>query len=557
MDDNDNKKAANPPEPAGQPQGPAQPRVVLAQRSRFSWIWILPIAAALVGASLVVRNWVLTGPRITISFDSADGLVVDQTKLRYREVNVGTISDIQVAPDRRRVIVTAQLEREGSEFITQKGSRFWVVRPRLGLNGVSGLGTLLSGVYIGVDAPHTLEKGESAFDFTGLESPPEVISGRPGKRFVLTASALGSLDLGSPLYYKGIQVGQVISYELNDAGDGVRVQVFVDAPNDQFVTQGSRFWNVSGVNMSLDSNGFNVRTHSLVSALAGGLAFEQMPGEPAVPAKSNAEYELFSTKEQAMAEPDGPAVDLNFHFHQSIKGLKVGSKVEFRGLELGQVDDIDLEYDFERKRFFALVKASIYPQRFGRIYEQVAASAVKGEDPVRSLFRPMVERGLRAQMRPASLITGQQYIALEFFDKAAKVDFNPDAHPLVVPVIAGDFDRLQEQVSDIVTKISAVPFDQIGKDLQGGLTDLGKVLKQFEKNTVPQLNGTLKAMDQAVQKLSAMLESDSPLNSSVDQTLRELNRSLRSLRDLTDTLQSQPSSLLRGRSPDVLPEPKP
>jgi len=151
----------------------------------------------------------LTGPRITISFDSAEGLAVDQTKLRYRDVNVGTISDIQVTPDRKGVLVTAQLERDGSEFITQKDTRFWVVRPRLGLSGVSGLGTLLSGVYIGVDAPFEVDKKAEQLEFVGLESPPEVTTGRAGKRYVLTAPALGSLDLGSPLYYKGIQVGQV------------------------------------------------------------------------------------------------------------------------------------------------------------------------------------------------------------------------------------------------------------------------------------------------------------------------------------------------------------
>lgn len=499
----------------------------------------------------------LTGPRITISFDSAEGLAVDQTKLRYREVDVGTISDIQVAPDRKGVIVTAQLERDGSEFITQKDTRFWVVRPRLGLSGVSGLGTLLSGVYIGVDAPFETDKKGEQLEFVGLESPPEVTSGRAGKRYVLTAPELGSLDLGSPVYYKGIQVGQVSSYELNEEGDGVRVQVFVDAPNDKFVTQGSRFWNVSGVNMSLDSTGFNVRTHSLVSALAGGLAFDQMEGEPTDVAAADTQYELFSTQNRAMAEPDGPAVELRFHFHQSVRGLVPGSKVEFRGLELGQVYDVDLEFDFERKRFFALVKARIYPQRFGRLYERVVETRPDEKDPMTALFKPMVERGLRGQLRPASLITGQQYIALEFFDKAPEADFDENAKPLVVPVIAGDFDRLQEQVSDIVTKIAAIPFDQIGKNLQSGLTELGQVLKQLDKTTVPQLNGALKSMDAAVQKLGAMLDSDSSFNTSVDQTLSELKRSLRSLRDLSDTLQSQPSAVLRGRSPDVLPEPAP
>ncbi|WP_341666831.1 PqiB family protein [Alcaligenes sp. SDU_A2] len=557
MDDSNTTPKADAPVPAERSGDPPTPRVVLAKRSRFSWIWILPIAAALVGASLVVRNWMLTGPRITISFDSADGLAVDQTKLRYRDVNVGTIVDIQVAPDRQRVIVTAQLERDGAEFITQKDSRFWVVRPRLGLSGVSGLGTLLSGAYIGVDAPHSLEKSDKAFEFTGLERPPEVISGRPGKRFVLTAPELGSLDLGSPVYYKGTQVGQVISYELDPEGKGVQVQVFVDAPNDRFVTDGARFWNVSGVNMSLDPNGFTVRTYSMVAALAGGLAFEQKPDEPTTLAKSNAQYELFPSKEQAMADPDGPAVELNFHFHQSVRGLAVGSKVEFRGMELGKVQDVDLEYDFEAKRFYALVKARIYPQRFGRFYELIASTSLKGGDPVRALVGPMIDRGLRAQMRPASLITGRQYIALEFFDKVPKVEFDPEAHPLVIPVIGGDFDRLQEQVSDIVTKIAAVPFDQIGKDLQRGLADLGKVLKQMDKATVPQLTGTLKSIDQAVQKLGAMLETESPMNTALGQTLSELNRSLRSLRDLSDTLQNQPSSLLRGRSPDVLPEPNP
>ena len=179
------------------------------------------------------------------------------------------------------------------------------------------------------------------------------------------------------------------------------------------------------------------------------------------------------------------------------------------------------------------------------------------KDPIIALFKPMVERGLRGQLRPASLITGQQYIALEFFDKAPDAEFDENAKPLIVPVIAGDFDRLQEQVSDIVTKISAIPFDQIGKNLQSGLTELGQVLKQLDKTTVPQLNGALKSMDAAVQKLGAMLDTDSSFNTSVDQTLSELKRSLRSLRDLSDTLQSQPSAVLRGRSPDVLPEPTP
>lgn len=539
------------------PKSELAPVVLSPKRSGFSWIWLLPIVAALVGASLVLRGWLLTGPTIEIYFESAEGLVVGQTKLRYRDVEVGHISAIKVSSDRRGVVVTAQLELDGSEYITQEQSRFWVVRPRLGLSGVSGLGTLLSGAYIGVDAPQKRDKAAAKFEFKGLETPPEIIGGRPGTRYLLTAANLGSLDLGSPVYNQGIQVGQVVGYEFNEGGEGVRVQVFVDAPHDKFITDSTRFWNVSGVNMSLDGGGFTVRTHSLVAALAGGIAFERsdMGFNHRVPA--NTYFELFSSREQALAEPDGLAVELHFKFHQSTRGLQPGSGVEFRGIELGSIYDIALEYDFDNKSFYALAKARIYPQRLGNVYQRVALAARKGDDPVSSLFGPMIKRGLRAQLRPSNLLTGKQYIALEFFDKVPAVTFDQEQTPIVVPTIAGDFDRLQEQVSNIVNKVSAIPFPEIGAQLEQSLKHLSSVVRKLDQNSVPQVNQTLKSVQDAVDKLGKILETDSALNTNLEQSLRELNRAMRSMRDLSDSLQAQPASILRGRKADVLPEPRP
>lgn len=532
-----------------------EPTLVSPKRSGFSWIWLLPIVAAIVGASLVLRNLMLTGPNIEIYFDSAESLVVGQTKLRYRDVEVGHISSISVAPDRKGVVVKARLELEGADYITQEQARFWVVRPRLGLSGVSGLGTLLSGAYIAVDAPQTVSKADKVYEFHGLESPPEIISGRPGSRYVLTTPSLGSLDRGSPVYYQGIQVGQVIGYEFNPEGEGVHVQVFVDAPYDQYITDSTRFWNVSGVNMSVDAGGFTVRTHSLVAALAGGVAFERSTMGANHPVPPNTYFELFRSQTEALAEPDGVAVPLQFHFYQSTRGLQAGAAVEFRGLELGNVTDVQLEYDSDKQSFYALVKARIYPQRLGSVYNHVALAARKGDDPLASLIAPMVKHGLRAQMRPANLLTGKQYVALEFFPKAPEFAFNERMVPLLVPTIAGDFDRLQEQVSNIVNKVSAIPFPEIGAQLEQMLKQMNLVVRKLDQASVPQLNQTLLSVQKAVDQVASLLASDSSLNSNLEQNMRELNRAMRSMRDLADSLQAQPSSLLRGRKADVLLEP--
>lgn len=533
----------------------AQPTLVSPKRSGFSWIWLLPIVAAIVGASLVLRNWMLTGPSIEIYFESAESLVVGQTKLRYRDVEVGHISAISVAPDRKGVIVKARLELEGADYITQEQARFWVVRPRLAVSGVSGLGTLLSGAYIAVDAPQSISKADDVYAFRGLESPPEIISGRPGSRYILTALGLGSLDRGSPVYYQGIQVGQVIGYEFNPEGEGVHVQVFVDAPYDQYITDSTRFWNVSGVNMSVDAGGFTVRTHSLVAALAGGVAFERSTMGSNHPVPANTYFELFSSQTEALAEPDGVAVPLQFHFYQSTRGLQAGATVEFRGLELGKVTDVQLEYDSDKQSFYALVKARIYPQRLGSVYTHVAVASRKGDDPLASLIAPMVKHGLRAQMRPANLLTGKQYIALEFFPKATPLEFNERLTPLLIPTTGGDFDRLQEQVSNIVNKVSAIPFPEIGAQLEQVLTQMNKVVHKLDQASVPQLNQTLLAVQKAVDQVASLLSSDSSLNTNLEQNMRELNRAMRSMRDLADSLQAQPSSLVRGRKPDVFLEP--
>lgn len=527
------------------------PQVRSRQIGRISWIWFIPLIAAIVGASLLFRNWINTGPTIVISFESADGLEVGQTKVRYKDVVVGLVTGIKVSSDRSKVLVSAELSADGANFITQPESRFWVVKPRLGVSGVSGLNTLLSGPYISVD---TIEKssGSTQHSFIGLEKPPEVTTGRSGTRFSLVADDLGSLEIGSPIYYRRIPVGRVIGYDLDNTGTAVDIQIFIDAPHDGFVYAGTRFWNTSGIDFSFDGAGVNLRTSSLASVISGGLAFanpEDVELEPIGPGQV---FKLFTTQDQAMADPDGIPFSVELHFRQSVRGLKLGSPVDFRGLELGQVYDIDLEYNPDSKRFFALVKVRLFPLRFGEVYKKLVSERSNTEHPAQTLLGPLVEHGLRAQLRASNLLTGQQYIALDFFRDTDDDSFDTQRRPFVLPTIAGSFDRLQQQVTSIVTKLDSIPYGDVAQDVRNGLAALKQLLNNIDKQIVPSTNKALQAAQRALSNAEEILSKDAPIVNRLDRSLQEISNAAKSLRALTDYLQTNPTALIRGPAPDRL-----
>lgn len=542
--------------PAG--RGPAtgslpRPEIHPRKERRFSWIWLVPLIAVMVGMTLLVRDWMAIGPRITISFESAEGIEVGQTRVRYRDVAIGLVTDVKVDHENGRVLVTAQLDREGADYITQPGSRFWVVRPRLAISGVSGLGTLISGVYIAVDAPAASKPREKAvYHFVGLEAPPEVTSGRPGTRYTLRAPDLGWLDIGSPVYFRRIQVGQVIGYGLDEKGNAVNIQIFVDAPHDRHVTKDARFWNASGVNFTLDADGVSFQTGSLAAVLAGGVAFASANEFDTETAAPDSVFELKPTEAQAMAEPDGDPVTVEFHFHQSVRGLKVGAPVDFRGLELGNIVDIDIEFDRERRQFFALVRARIYPLRFGPLFERMM-ELDKDPHMARARFlESMVARGLRAQMRAANLLTGQQYVALDFFRDQPPVKFDGAQYPPILPTIPGDFDRLQQQLSSIVGKVEALPLNELVSDLRDTLKAVTKALDGVEGKVTPEVVSTLATLRRTLAGVDRFVAEGTSTAGGLEGTMRELSSAARALRALADYLQTQPDSIIRGRSRDRL-----
>ena len=537
------------------PEHPELPQpVVTRRRFNASLIWLVPALAALVALSLVVNAWLQAGPQITISLQSAEGLDPGKTPVKYKSVVIGRVHKIRLSSDRSHVLVTVALEKSAEGFAT-KGTRYWVVRPRIGLGGVSGIDTLLSGAFIGADVGDSSEPEDA---FKGLETPPAVNHGAPGRSYTLHSDDLGSLDLGSPVYFRHIQVGRVVSYQLDADGKGVSLGIFVDGPNDRFVTTSTRFWNASGLDLSIGAGGLKLNTQSLATVLAGGVAFQDPPGpHDSTPAAEHTSYRLYGDQATAMAPPDGEPHYLRMRFEQSVRGLAVGSPVEFLGIDIGKVVSVKLDYDLKTQRFPVIVGALVYPQRLGAAYQKLETLArSRGENPdLAQLMGPLVAHGLRAQARTGNLLTGQLYVALDFMPHAPKVAFDPNAKPLTVPTVPGSFDKLQEQLAEIVTKIDKVPFDSIGRNLDQTLAALHATLTQVNGKTLPEVSSTLHGVRQTMGTANDALSGDSPLQQNLDGTLQELQRMARSLRVLTDYLGSHPEALIRGRRPDAKPTP--
>jgi len=530
---------------------PGSPEV---KRRRFnvSLVWLVPIVAALIGLSMVVHNARQAGPQITVSFLTAEGLEVNKTQVKYKNVVIGKVTSIALADDRSHVETTIDLDASAKSFATDD-SRFWVVRPRIGANGVSGIGTLLSGAFIGADAG---DSEKSKKDFIGLETPPPITYGQKGKRYTLRTDDLGSLDIGSNVYYRRIPVGEVVSYQLSKDGKGVEVQIFVHSPNDQFVTSDTRFWNASGVDISLSDDGLKVNTESVTSILAGGIAFVEPKYSPNPrQAEEHAQFVLFKDQDTAMAPADGEPRYFRMRFDQPLRGLVVNAPVDFHGVTLGRVVSVDLDYDEVKKDFPTLVGAVIYPNRLGKAHEKILKLR-GGDDETQGaqLMAELVSRGLRAQARNGNLLTGQLYIALDFDPGAKPVTFDVAARPLEIPTIPGSLDKLQEQLQSVVDKISKLPIEQIAGNLNGSLGELQKTLKKVNGEVLPQVRDTLAETRKTVASANDSLSEDSPQRQQLGRTMEELQRTARSVRVLSDFLGRHPEALIRGRLKENQPD---
>ncbi len=560
------------PSPDDVPDGSeaALPSARVVRRERPSLVWLLPIIALAVGGWLVVKTLAERGPEITIELPNAAGLQAGKTKVKYKDVEIGTVTDIAVGKKLQHVTVTAEL-RHGSEQFLAADSKFWVARPRITASQVSGLETLLSGSFVAVD-PGQSDKQRRHFE--GLADPPVITTDAPGRSFKLRSDSLGSLNLGSPVYYRQIQVGQVINYELDEDGGAVTIEVFVNSPHDDLVHTNTRFWNASGIQFQLDAAGVSLATQSLVSILIGGVGFDlpdDLEGAGAV-APEGQFFPLYQSRTAADEQVYLHKERYLMIFSGSVRGLSVGAPVSLRGIQIGQVVDIALKFDDQNLQFFIPVLVEVEPERIGFLRSR---DDVLEEDP--DVLRKLIQNGLRAQLKTGSLLTGALYI---------EVDFHPDAEPVtvferdgykLVPTLPTPLDAVTNKITQILDKVNALPLEQIGDDLEATLAgaraivdspDLGRaiaelaealgemqtLLAQANTHLSPELSSTLSATRTAFQEAqttfgsaNALIGPDGQFAVEAVRTMQEVSGAARAVRVLAEYLERHPEALIQGK----------
>lgn len=541
---------------------PDIPEAVPERRRRWSMaqaIWLVPLVAVLAVGWLAASEWLQRGPTITIRFATGEGIEAGKTRIKYRNVNVGQVTAVRLAPDLKGVLVTAQMERNAAPLLVED-TRFWVVRARVAGGEVSGLTTLLSGAYIGVDGG---KSAESQRHFTGLETQPVVSVDEAGKEFVLQASSLGSLEIGSAVYFRRVRVGQVLSADLSPDGQGLRLRVFVRAPYDRFVTTNSRFWHASGVDVSFDaSTGLRLRTESLLSVLVGGVAFETPPElDASTQADAGSTFNLFEGQAAALRRGAAQVLEYTAVFTDSVRGLAVGAPVEFKGFVIGEVASLGIRFDREAGGFAFPVKLHIYRDTAATVASREPSNRRNDDGngarfPIeRLLSGRSVERGLRAQLRSANLLTGQRYVAIDFFPehRGEKVAGLAEGQR-EIPTVRDAFGELQAQVARIANRLEAVPFEKLAGELsqalvgiEGATRSLEATMGSVQRELVPSARQTLDETRSTIKEVRGLLAQDAPLPQDLRAAMQDLSRAADAIRQLADTLDRQPESLLRGK----------
>jgi paraquat-inducible protein B len=552
---------------------PIQSAVVQKKgKRRFSLIWIIPIISILIGIWLVYDTYSKRGPKITITFDQGEGLTAGQSQVKHRDVSLGTVTAIKLTPDMNHVRVTIQMTRDATPLINGN-TKFWIVRPRFFAGSLSGLGTLLSGPYI--DLMPAPGAGPAQTKFTGLQDPPVLQTFEPGRVFLLRATRVGSVALGAPVFYRDLQVGTILGWDLGDMAKDVTIHAFVRAPYDAYVHNETRFWNASGLSVKLGADGIKVQVQSLDALLLGGIAFETPPAFETTPESvSHEDFPLYASQDDADQAAFQRKIPLVSYFGGSVAGLGIGSDVTFQGLRVGDVTGVDLEYNDKTDSVAAPVHYEIEPERI----KNIAVAAGRG--PLTNL-RMLVAKGLRAQIQKANLLTGQSMIALVLMPSAAPATVAADDGNILMPTAAGAFDSITASAGDLMAKLAAMPFDQISASLTSTLAGLSNLTNGPEtKQAVASLAGTLASaqtlvkqlnteagpalrnlpaltagLKTSVEHLNTVLVSansaygdNSHFSRQLERLMAQLNDMAQSFRSLADLLTSHPEALIRGRT---------
>jgi paraquat-inducible protein B len=547
----------------------AEPEV--ARGRKFTAVWIIPLIAVAIGAWMVVWTYMTEGPEIRVTFETAQGLAEGKTVVKFRDVEMGQVQEVLLSDDMQSVTAVIKMRREALTML-REDTRFWVVTAQIGGGGISGLETILSGAYIEL-APGT--SNIEAREFVGLEKPPLTPADAPGLRLVLLSERASSVTTGDPVLYHGFKVGRVESLTFDLETRQIRNEIFIDAPYHTLITSTTRFWDVSGISLSAGADGLRVETGSMESILRGGVTFGTPPDLGAgTPVENNTEFRLFSSYQDILATPHQHREYLVVSFEQSVKGLVPESPVEYRGIQIGEVERImvpelvnrGVRENLEPRGAQIPVLIYVEPARFA--LPDTKASL----DLMRETFRRGIKNGLRATLGQGNLLTGSQVVELEYYDDLPDAEMGEfEGYPTLPSIVTG-LSGLEQKVSTLLDKANELPVEEIlgslnlaVKELNRSLKALNVVAENENLNKIPdELQGALVALraileDEGIREIPEELKStlaaakfqlhgESTEAYQLNRTLKEVESAARALREFLDALEKKPESLIRGKS---------
>ncbi len=541
----------------------SSPTASIKSTRRISAIWTVPILAVILGAWMLVHSYRNQGPEIEIRFSRADGIVAGKTMIKARSVDVGIVDSVYLSDDYKDVVVKARLKKEGTALLRQD-TRFWVVRPRIGAGGISGIGTLFSGAYIEL-APGEGKPGKRAF--TGLDDRPLTPNGSPGQRVTLLGKEAGSVSAGDPVLYKGYRVGQVESGTFDPERQSFKYQVFIEAPYNELLTDASSFWNVSGMAIEADSSGIAVRAGSLETIISGGVAFDLPDGiRPGEPVTDDSEFILYPNFASINEQPYQFFSEYLLLFDTSVRGLKPGAPVEYRGLQVGSVVGVSFQYlpgevSIAREEIPAPVLIRLDPGRLEWPDNPESQLALEN-DLVRR-----VDHGLRATLKTGSLLTGRLYVSLDFFPDAEPARIELAGDYFTLPTRSTGLEQIEQKVVTTLDMLRDLPLasmleesekavKQIESTLALAETALEELSAAMKEKSVDELPDALKATLEQLRTTLSGISPHSAMYQDLGLAAARLSAALRNIEQLSETVQNRPSSLIFSKPAKSDPEPK-
>ncbi|EEX65849.1 intermembrane transport protein PqiB [Vibrio metoecus] len=531
-----------------------QANAEVTSQKQLSAIWIIPILALAMGLWMLFQYVNSTGPKITLILPTADGLEVGKTQIKALNVNVGVITDITLSENYDHIVATAQMSKD-AERMLREDSLLWVVKPRIGREGISGLDTLLSGAYI------QLQPGQStAFQdqFTVMDLPPIAPPDAKGLRLILTSKEAGKLSVGDPVMYEGFTVGRVETTQFDVESKKAHYQLFIFSPYDKLVSTRSFFWLNSGINLQLNAEGLEFSLGSVESLLKGGVTFgllqEEDAGQPIT--QQMTEFRLFDDVKQIREGMYDDYIEFVMMFDESVRGLKPSAPVEYRGLRIGTVSKVPLRtrtsnIDISTNRIPVLVRIEL-----GRLYDNFNKADLPN---LKSSMQQEFFKGLKASLKTGNLVTGALYIDTDYYPEE-KIDGlrHFEGYPLF-PTKQGGFAEVQKQVTDLLRKLNGLPMGDTLDSLNNTLKTSEKLLASAERILKKQETQNLPAdIKASLKQLEATLGGFGPESTvyhELETTLKELNQVMAEFKPVLRTINEKPNALIFGDSDATDPIP--